>query len=206
MSYIPHLATLAAIMLLACISPGPDFVAVSSRALGSRRAGLLAAVGVATGCVAWALLAVFGLGMLLARLSWLYWLVRLGGALYLIWMGLRMLIGARKADAPAAAEAVHHASGMAALRAGLLVNLTNPKAVAFFGSLFITVLPAAAPAWVYCATVGVVGAVAMAWFATLAFMFSANRVRQTYARIRRPIDALMGAALVGLGARLAAVR
>ena len=51
MSYLPQLLTLAGVMWLACMSPGPDFVAVSSNALASRRAGVLVALGVATGCV-----------------------------------------------------------------------------------------------------------------------------------------------------------
>jgi threonine/homoserine/homoserine lactone efflux protein len=54
------------------------------------------------------------------------------------------------------------------------------------------------------ATVAVVAAVSTLWFLALALMFSAGRVRAAYLRLRRPIDALMGAALLGLGARLAA--
>ncbi|MBI5519654.1 MAG: LysE family transporter [Desulfovibrio sp.] len=208
MEFLPHLLTLAAIMLLACISPGPDFVVVSSHALGGRKAGILVALGVAAGCVVWAMLAVFGLGLVIARLSWLYWLVRLGGAAYLLWMGARMLWAARhpaQGEAPAR-PAARPLSAPQALRAGFLVNMTNPKAVAFFGSLFVTVLPASAPGWVHCATVGVVGVVSAGWFCVLALLFSVPRVRGTYLRLRRPVDALMGAALVGLGAKLAVSR
>jgi len=209
MTYLPHLFTVAALMLLACISPGPDFVVVSTHALGSRKSGLLVALGVAAGCVIWALLAVFGLGLLLSRLQWLYSLVRLGGSAYLVFMGVRMLLGARRASGagtPPEFFAAQPLSDWNALRTGFLVNMTNPKAVAFFGSLFITVLPADAPAWVYCATVAVVGGVSALWFAVLAFLFSAQRVRRGYERLRRPVDALMGAALVGLGAKLAVSR
>lgn len=214
MAYLPQLATLAAIMLLACISPGPDFVAVSTHALGSRRTGVLVGLGVAAGCVVWALLAVFGLGLLLVEVSWLYWLVRLGGAAYLAFMGAKMLLSARRAapktalhcspeGSPASATVK---SGAAALRTGFYVNLANPKAAAFFGSLFVTLLPADAPLWVLGATVAVVGGVAAAWFVALALMFSAPRVRLAYGAIRRPVDALMGAVLLGLAARLAISR
>lgn len=212
MEYLPHLATLAAVMLLACVSPGPDFVAVSSHALAGRRSGVFVALGVALGCVVWALLAVFGLGLLIARLEWLYWLVRLGGAGYLLWLGARMLWSARHPAQTAALAMAEPgaarvpAQGLAALRTGFLVNMTNPKAVAFFGSLFVTILPAAAPGWVHGASVAVVGAVSAGWFCALACMFSARRVRGAYLRLRRPVDALMGAALVGLGARLAISR
>lgn len=209
MDYLPHLAAVAAFMLLACASPGPDFLAVTSRALADRRGGLLTALGVAAGCVVWAGLAVFGLGLVIARLEWLYWLLRLGGAAYLTFIGARLLLSARagaaaRPDATARPAPERRSAGP--FRTGFLVNMTNPKAVAFFGSLFVTVLPAQAPTWALVATVAVVGAVAAGWFTALALAFSAGRVRTAYQRLRRPADALMGAALVGLGARLALSR
>lgn len=208
MSYLPQLLTLGGVMLLACISPGPDFLAVSSLALGSRRAGLGAALGVACGCVLWATLAVFGLGVVLMRIGWVYSLVRLAGAAYLVWLGARMLLSAAHPASPALAAPAAPAQEerRSAFRRGLLVNASNPKAAVFFGSLFVTILPVGAPGWVQCATVAVVAAVSALWFTTLALMFSAGRVRACYGRIRRPVDALTGAALVGLGARLALVR
>jgi RhtB (resistance to homoserine/threonine) family protein len=206
--YLPNLAGMAAILLLAYVSPGPDFVAVSSRALSGRKAGVLTALGVAAGCTVWSLMAVFGLGLFIARLSWLYALVRLGGAAYLVLLGLRMILAARRgAPEPAPARTAEPSAATGGhLRTGFLVNMTNPKAVVFFGSLLVAVLPVHAPAWVYCATVALVGGLAVAWFTAVALLFSSGRVRRAYARIRRPADALMGAALVGLGARLAVSR
>lgn len=207
MAYLPYLLTVAGMMLLAAMSPGPDFVAVSAGALAGRRDGVAVALGVACGIVAWATFAVFGLAAMLARLGWIYEGIRLCGAAYLAWLGLKMLLAART-PSPAPAEAVPPQGAArpkrGGFRHGLLVNLSNPKAVVFFGSLFVTILPVGAPAWVEIATVAVVAAVSTLWFLALALMFSAGRVRAAYLRLRRPIDALMGAALLGLGARLAA--
>jgi RhtB (resistance to homoserine/threonine) family protein len=205
MSYAPQLLTLAGVMLLACVSPGPDFVAVSSNALASRRAGILVALGVAAGCVAWALLTVFGLGILLTRLGWLYSAIRFLGAGYLIFLGGKMLLSARHSSPPMKIRPTSE-NHRGAFRRGVLVNMANPKAAAFFGSLFVTVLPIGAPTWVHVATVATVGGVAASWFVVLALMFSSDRVRVVYERARRPIDALMGAALIGLGAKLAISR
>ena len=47
MDYLPQLATLAGILLLACASPGPDLVAVTSHALHERRAGVFVGLGIA---------------------------------------------------------------------------------------------------------------------------------------------------------------
>lgn len=205
MEYLPQLAALAGVMLLACVSPGPDFVAVSSAALVDRRTGVLTALGVSLGCVLWATLAVFGLGVLLTKIGWLYSAVRLVGAAYLMWLGGKTLLSARHAGAEIKVERANH-DHRDAFRRGLLVNVANPKAAAFFGSLFVTVLPHDAPGWVHVATVLVVAVVSGGWFTFLAWMFSAGSIRAVYSRIRRAADAVMGAALMGLGAKLAIER
>ncbi len=202
MTYLPQLLTLAGVMLLACISPGPDVLAVTSYALASRRGGVWVALGVSLGCTLWATLAVFGLGVVILRLGPLYQAIRLCGAAYLVYLGLHLLVSARRAG-PAPQIAAAAAGGRGLFRRGLMVNLTNPKAVVFFGSLFVTILPVDAPGWVHAAVVAVVGGVACFWFVALALMLSAGRVRALYLAARRPVDALMGAALVALGARLA---
>ncbi|MGI6246738.1 MAG: LysE family translocator [Pseudochelatococcus sp.] len=210
--FLPQLLTLAGVMLLACISPGPDFIAVTSHSLLGRRFGLGAALGVGAACAIWAALAVFGFGVVLSRISWAYDILRLVGAAYLVYLGLRMLHGLRHGGGvPEVTQAEVGESGRAAAlwpsaRRGFLVGMTNPKSAAFFGSLFVTVLPVGAPHGVYAATVAIVAGVALGWFSTLAVIFSSRSVRKVYARLRRPFDALMGAALIGLGVRLAAGR
>lgn len=205
MDYIPQLFTIAAVMLLGCISPGPDFIAVTSNALISRKRGLGVALGTALGICVWAVMAVIGLGVLLTKLAWLYDAIRVVGVCYLLYLGARMLLGARR---PYQELAIATSSNTTtpAPRVGFLVSMTNPKAAVFFGSFFITVLPQHAPVWVLGSAVVVVTLVSLLWFSTLALMFSTQRVRLIYAGMRRPIDAAMGAALVGLGAHLALAR
>lgn len=194
--------TIALVFLLGAMSPGPDFVAVTSHSLVSRRAGLQVAAGITAAIAIWAALAMFGLGVLLAQVGWLYMAVRLIGAAYLIYLGIRILLSVRRSPAPMTIDAVK-AGAPAAWRSGFLVGITNPKTAAFFGSLFITVLPLEAPFWVQAAALAVISLVALGWFGFVALIFSTERVRTVYGRIRRPIDALLGAILVMLGLRLA---
>ncbi|MFD1557770.1 LysE family translocator [Paraburkholderia silviterrae] len=207
MSYLPQLAGIAGVMLLACASPGPDMLAVTSHAFARRRAGLFVAAGISTSHALWATLAVFGLGLILAQLAWLYEGIRIAGAVYLLYLGARTLMSLRQASgaaaAPAALSAAKTASGAQAYRRGLLVGLTNPKAAAFFGSLFVTLLPGHAPMWVHAATVATVAAVSITWFSGMALLFSTGRVQRGYQKLRRPVDAVMGGVLIALGARLA---
>lgn len=203
MGYLPQLAAVAGVMLLGCISPGPDLIAVTSHALAKRRPGLFAAFGIATSHALWATLAVFGLGLILAQVAWLYGAIRIAGAVYLVYLGVKTLIGLRQPASPMDATATTVRSGTQAYRRGLMVGLTNPKASAFFGSLFVTVLPAHAPLWVHAATIGIVASISLGWFSAMALLFSTRRVQHGYTRLRKPIDAVMGTLLVGLGAKLA---
>lgn len=208
MEFLPQLITLGSVVLLACISPGPDFIAVTSHALSGRRAGLGAAIGVSVACLVWSSLAMFGLGLLLARIAWLYEVVRIAGAVYLMYLGGKMLLSAWKMRGVKAPEL----SGFRAetsikfgrgLRNGLLVGLTNPKSAAFFGSLFVTVLPVAAPMWVHGVTLAIVLGVATGWFCLLSVLFSSRAIQRVYRNLRNYIDTLMGAILVAIGVRLA---
>ncbi len=206
MSYVPQLAAVAGVMLLACASPGPDMIAVTSHALAGRRPGVHAALGIATSHALWATLAVFGLGLILTELAWLYGVIRIAGAAYLVYLGIKTLMGLRKPSARLDTGAAPVRGGLHAYRRGVLVGLTNPKAVAFFGSLFVTLLPAHAPGWVHGATVALVATVSVGWFSAMAVIFSTARVQRGYARLRKPIEAVMGTLLIGLGARLAMAR
>lgn len=204
MSYLPQLAAIAGVMLLGCVSPGPDLIAVTSHALAKRRAGLLTAFGIASAHALWALLAVFGLGLILAQVAWLYEGIRIAGALYLIYLGIKTLMGLRKLTSASDAQAVSVRSDAQAYQRGLIVGLTNPKAAAFFGSLFVAVLPAHAPIWIHAATIGVVAGVSVSWFSAMAVLFSTPKVQRGYTQLRKPIDAVMGTVLIGLGGKLAA--
>ncbi len=57
MIYFPQLFAVAGVMLLGCISPGPELMAITSHALAKRRPGLFAAFGIATSHALWAKLA-----------------------------------------------------------------------------------------------------------------------------------------------------
>lgn len=203
MSYAPQLFTIAGVMLLACISPGPDLLAVTSHALHGKRVGVGVALGVAASHLIWATLAVFGLGVIVTELAWLYDAIRIAGALYLLYLGAKMLFSVRHTVAQEALASVPRKTFVGASRKGLLVGITNPKGAAFFGSLFVTILPAHAPLWVHGTTIAIVASVSSLWFIAVALLFSTERMRLVYARARRPIDAVMGFILLGFGVRLA---
>ena len=92
MSYLPVFLTLAAIWAVIVISPGPCFVATVQKATrGSSRDGVFVALGIATGTIIWCAGSLLGRAVLFATFSWLYQLVRLAGAAYLMYLGLKTI-------------------------------------------------------------------------------------------------------------------
>jgi threonine efflux protein len=205
MSYLPHLLAMAGIWVLVVMSPGPDFVVTMSRAACSRRAGLAAAAGIVVGTAVWASASAAGAGLVLAHYRWAAEVVRLLGAGYLAWLGLRMIVHAR-AEVPEARADRGPVQIGPAWRAGLLADLGNPKAAVFWTSLFAAVLPPAAPLLVRVAAVIVAVMVAAAWYSAVACAFSLTRITALYRRAKSWVDRVTGGVLIGLAARLAAER
>ena len=206
MNYAASLATIAGVVLLGCLSPGPNFLVVTSRTLnGSRQAGVLAGLGVALASLTWASLTIAGLALVLQHAAWLLTALRLTGAAYLIYIGVRTILGARR-PVPAQGAAWSRTPPWQDVWTGFLTSMTNPKAAAFFGSLFVVTLPVGAPPWVYGLTLAIVTALSAAWHCGLALFFSLGPVQAAYRRSKATVSAVMGSVLVLLGIRLLVVR
>lgn len=163
----------------------------------------MAGLGVACATLVWASVAMAGLGLVLTRMEWIGTTIRLAGAAYLVWIGWRMVRGAGQ---PLVAPGALHRGGASAFRRGFLASITNPKAAAFFGSVFVVTLPQSATDGLRVTAVLMLGALSAAWHAGLAVVFSTARVQAAYARTKRRLDMVVGVVLMGLGMRLAVAR
>ncbi|WP_119460349.1 LysE family transporter [Rhodospirillaceae bacterium SYSU D60014] len=204
--YLSTLLAICGLYLLAAASPGPNFFIISQLSLsGRRRLAILVALGIAVGSTTWATLAMLGVAALLAQLDWLYAGIRLAGALYLIWLGGKLLIGAAR-PAPNAPREIGIGTTAHALRTGLFTSLSNPKSGAFWTGVFATTFPAQAPLWFYLMTGLLVALMSLGWHLGIALVFTSARVQAGYQRAQRVIDAVCGGILVSLGVHLASER
>lgn len=205
MSYGITLAGIAVANMLGAITPGPGFLLVSRAAAGrSRRAGLATGCGLAMAATLWASAACFGVAVVMRRFTVVYGMIQLAGAVYLIWLGLSAWRHAGTAEAASAAPAAP--AGMwRAMLTGFSLSLTNPKIVVFFSSIFAALIPAAAPAWVRLAALGIVAAQETLWAVLVACLFSRPRIQAGYRRAARGIEQVMGAVFIAFGARIAAL-
>ena len=124
---------LASLVLI--VVPGPGVLFVVGRALAhGRRTALATALGHAAGNYMVAACVAVGLGALLQRSVEAFVIVKIAGALYLIWLGVHA-IRHRKSLADAMAVATPPREGWRAARDGAVVGLTNPKAYILFGAI-----------------------------------------------------------------------
>jgi threonine efflux protein len=194
------LLTIAAVHLIGMVVPGPNVLAVSRTAIArSRPAAVAVAMGVATAALIWAATAAAGLALVLSSIDGLNMLLRTAGATILIVLGAR-LIANPEAATP---ETPDHRGRLGHFYVrGILVNLSNPKSLVYFTSVFTALIPAdASPAIRLAAVVIVVGESA-GWHSLLALLFSKNQPRRLYARLGAWIDRTVGGIFVLLGARL----
>lgn len=197
-----ELLAIVTITTLAVISPGPDFAMVSRNSLlHSRRAGVLTALGIALGVWVHVGYTLLGVGLLIRESIELYAALKLLGALYLIWLGVRMLRS--RAHAAPAPDAPVARGDLAALRAGFLTNALNPKCTVFVVSLFLQVVGPHTPLAIKLGYGAFVSGAHLLWFALVALLFSQGAVRARLLRWRVAIDRTFGALLVGFGAVLA---
>lgn len=198
---------IAPIFAAALASPGPDFFMISSVSLSRGRwAGVQASAGIALGNFIWAALCTFGLGLVFAKMHGLMVVIRVCGGAYLVYLAYQLWKGSFKAEATTdddtAVNTVAEDRRRHPFVTGLLTNATNPKALAFFTSIFAFALPKDASLGTQGAMLFMIAFMSILWFALVSYFLSTASVRKSYTRWSRWIDRFAGTFLGFFGARL----
>jgi threonine/homoserine/homoserine lactone efflux protein len=186
--------------------PGPSLLFMLGRALTvSLREALLSVVGNALGLLSQALLVAVGLGAVVAASATVYWIIKLIGAAYVLWLGVQAI--RHRADARLSlqsADRPRERTGAAVLT-GYLVGVTNPKTVLFFVAFLPQFASPTGPTGLQIALLGLVFAlmeiVSDSVWATLA-----GKARLWISRRPQRLDtvgATGGVMMIGLGTTLA---
>lgn len=195
----------AVITLLAVISPGADFaMVVRNSYLYGRPTGLFAAAGVAAGVLVHVSYTMLGVGLLIASSTTLFTVIKLAGAAYLVWIGIRTFRA--RAEVTVDLESKPQLTRLGAMRSGFLTNVLNPKTTLFVVSTFTQVVDQDTPVWQQ-AGYGLFMAVAhLGWFAAVALFFSVSRLRERMLKAQKTLNRAIGSVLVGLGVGLGFAR
>jgi len=198
-----ELLAVITITILAVISPGPDFAMVTRNSLLlSRRAGVLTAFGIGLGVLIHVSYTLLGVGLLIQQSLYLFNVIKLAGAVYLIWLGIKML--RKKTDSSLTDNRIAPLSDLAALRTGFLTNALNPKTTIFVVSLFMQVVKPGTSLEVQICYGLFISTTHIVWFSLVALCFSAGMFRDRLLNVRDWIDRTFGVLLIIFGALLAA--
>ncbi len=189
------------------LAPGPDVLYVVGRsARHGARGGVVAALGIGTGCFVHILAAAVGLSAMLAASATAFTVIKFVGAAYLVYTGLRMCLASGDAGEPAADAGPARASHRGVFVQGFLTNALNPKVALFFLAFLPQFIDTSSPdkAWAF-ATLGLIldgtGTACNMLLALATARLAAGFDRG--GRARRAFSRGAGALFVLLGVRLA---
>ena len=193
--------------LLLNMMPGPDslLIMLRSGSLGWR-AGSMAALGIGTGTMVHVLAAALGLSALLSASAELFAVIKLMGALYLVYLGVSMLWQSGTSTSVDGAVVLPALSYGRIFRQGLLTNVLNPKVALFFLAFVPQFIDPASPqkAMAFIVLGCIFNLNGMIWCHLLAFStaFASRKVRLP-TRVATWLNRVMGGLFVGLGIKLA---
>ncbi len=208
MNFYQGLLLLTSIHLLAAMSPGPDFVLVSSQTLTKgKKVGLYCSLGITLGLSVHILYSILGLATVIAHSAWLLTVIKIIGGSYLIYLGWQEIRSKAKppiknnqptAKNPPLTKSVIKSS----VKKGFFCNVFNPKAPIYFVSLFTLVLSVDMPIWQLTFYGVWIMLLQMAWFSTVVILLSVPTINRKFQSHAHWVDRVMGVAMASLGLNL----
>jgi threonine/homoserine/homoserine lactone efflux protein len=190
---------------LLTITPGLDTALVLRAAVTMGRGPAFAtALGINAGALTWGAAAAVGVSALLTASEMAYLMLRVAGAAYMVYLGIRMIRGAIRPTGIEPDETGEASpTWLTTFGRGLFTNLLNPKV----GAFYVAVLPQFIPAGESPLAVGVLLALVhdvegMLWFTAIIMGAQALRARLARRKVRRAIDGGTGAVMIGFGLKL----
>ncbi|MEH6522103.1 LysE family translocator [Sulfitobacter sp.] len=192
-----HLIAFNAVLIISILSPGAAFLmAVRSSVSNGRRAGIATGLGLGVMACLWTLAALLGMDALFALFPWAFAALKIGGAVYLIYLAIKTW---RSAAAPL--NDAPKAQGRAFID-GFLVNLGNPKSVLFAAAVLVVVFPPnLTGAEIAFVTLNHL-VLEILFYTVCAFILTAPAARSRFLRAKPIIDRAAAILLGGLGLKL----
>ncbi len=203
-----QLVAFIGVSLLLAVTPGPDMAVVTKNALAHGRRGVfLTTAGIALALMVWVGATALGLSALLRASAGLLFALKLVGAAYLTYLGVRTLLESRQRPPDLLTSTPPAAAAHAVFRQGFLSAISNPK----LGVFFVTFLPQfvvpGQPVLPRLLELGIVFAViGFAWLNVYGLSVTRLRALITAPRVRKWMQRATGVVLLGFGARLALER
>lgn len=196
----------AFLMLVGQLSPGPDMLLILKNSLNHNlRAALFTIAGIISGIIIHTTIALTGLTFLFKESGTLYQVFRYGGAAYLAYLGIRLLLSVRaRSSAPdeaLSADTLGRLTDPSAFLQGFITNLLNPKVIIIISSILLMFLDAGSSP-IQRLTFGTILVVEglVVWI-LFALLLQTRAARTQFLRWQSPINTLFGILLLALAIR-----
>ena len=197
MPEITHYLTFALLMAVGQYTPGPDMLLIAKNTLNhGRRAGFWTVAGICLGVTVHTIGALLGVQVLFKTFPGAYAVLRLAGAAYLAYLGVRLLLSLRRTPDDRESEAVDPPHGRTSFVQGLATNLLNVKVLVLFSSLIAAFSTEEAPgssSLIYGSII--VGQGILLWV-LFVLLLGGQRSRNFFLRWERGMNAVFGVLLV----------
>jgi RhtB (resistance to homoserine/threonine) family protein len=207
---ITSFALFVAAVFLLNVTPGPDTAYIVGRSVAQgRSAGIVSALGISAGCVVHTLACAFGLTALLAASVTAFTVIKFAGAIYLIYLGVRLVFTKTAAKSEESAEGAVPTSPKSLRQLfaqGFVTNVLNPKVVLFFVAFFPQFVAADSPHKILAfLTLGAVFVLMSTLWNGFVAWIAGSMARRLSGKpgVRKWLDRGVGGAFVGLGIKLA---
>ena len=206
-----HLWAFVGVACVVIIAPGPDTVLVMKNAVvHGRRVAVGTSLGVNAGLLIWTCAAALGVAALVRESAVAFTVLKVVGAVYLLWLGIQALRAARRRSAHDSVDRGELGRSVGVLhgfRQGLLSNLGNPKIAVFFTSLLPEFVSGRHSILLPFLLLGCVFVLmTLAWLCAYALVASKISDALTRPAVKTALDSLTGVVLIGLGVRIALER
>ncbi|SHI48819.1 Threonine/homoserine/homoserine lactone efflux protein [Shimia gijangensis] len=186
----PEIALILLAWAIAGGSPGPATLAISGTSMSAgRSAGLTIAAGIVCGSATWGVLSALGMGAVMLANAWVFEVVRYVGAMYLAFLAVKSL---KRAMRPTPAAAPVPAAKAHLFSKGMLLHLTNPKAVLSWGAIYAIALPDGASMAQVWTLFGQLICVSVIVFLGYGLLFSSASVGRFYRKSQRWFEFAFG--------------
>ncbi len=187
------------------ISPGPNFALISKLAIsGAHSTAVGATFGLAIAATFYAVLTMAGLALFLAKVGWLASLIQIAGGCYLVYLGVMAWLSGKADTAKQGVSAIEKGSVLRGMRMGMIVNLSNPKGIAFFIGLYAVAVPPETGLLAKLAILVGGFLIEIVWYGLVTALLSRRQAKAVYDRFGQWIERAIGTALAGFGIRLIA--
>jgi RhtB (resistance to homoserine/threonine) family protein len=206
---VRDLIAFAGVAAVVVVLPGPDMALVLRTGVASgRRAALETAVGINAGLLVWALAAALGVAAVLTASATAFTVLKLAGAAYLVFLGVRALRDAWRGTSTAPGpEERRSRRTQSAFRQRLLSNLLNPKIALVFTTLIPQFVEPGGPAVAQTVLLAAIFiGMGLVWLTTYALLVAEVGALLRRPVVRRALDAVVGTVLTAFGLRLALER